>query len=182
MRKLLTIFFLLPLSSYACIELQKDSIKLEWTGYKTATKAGVKGTFKEIKHTGKTKGKDLKELLTGATLDIAIQTPSSGDAARDANLKNSFFKLIGEQAKATVKKVDAKHVWVDLTMGEKTVEVALAHELEDGELELEGTLDIFDFALNDAFASLNKQCRALHEGKTWTDVAIDVTAKVTACK
>lgn len=183
MRLLLTMLFLLPSLSFAqCLQLQKDSIKLEWTGYKTATKAPVSGTFTDVKYQGKEQGKDLATLVDGATMTIGLMTPSSGDPARDANLKNSFFKLIGETATAKVKGMQRGYLRVDLTMGKKTVEVALKPEIEDGEIELEGTIDIFDFALNDAFASLAKQCRALHEGKTWSDVGIEITAKVSKCK
>ncbi len=182
MRLLLTIFFLFPLAGHACLQLQQDSLKLTWAGYKTALKTPVKGSFKEITYAGKTQGKDVKELLNGAVLNIGLLTPSSGDVARDVNLKNNFFKIIGDKATARVTKVDAKHAWVALQMGEKTVEVVLEYELDDGELEMEGTLDIFDFALHDALAALNKACRALHEGKTWNDVAIEVEANVTPCK
>lgn len=183
MRFLLTIIFLLPSLSYAeCLRLQKDTIKVQWTGYKTATKAPVSGTFTDIQYKGKEQGKDLATLVDGASMTIGIMTPSSGDPARDANLKNSFFKLIGETATAKVKSLQRGYLRVDLTMGKKTVEVALKPEIEDGEIELEGTIDIFDFALNDAFASLAKQCRALHEGKTWSDVGIKITAKTAKCK
>lgn len=183
MRLLLTMLFLLPSLSFAeCLQLQKDSLKLQWTGYKTATKAGVSGTFTDVKYNGKSKGKDLAELVDGAVMTIGLSTPSSGDASRDANLKNHFFKLIGDKATAKVKGLQRGYLRVDLTMGKKTVEVALKPEIKDGEIKMNGTLDILDFALNDAFASISKQCRALHEGKTWSDVAIEVTAKTTACK
>lgn len=182
MRLVLTMIFLLPLTSYACLQLDKSSLKLQWTGYKTATKAGVNGTFTDIKYEGKDQGKDLAELITGSSMQIGLMTPSSGDASRDANLKNGFFKKVGATATAKVKGVERGFVRVDLTMGKKTVEVALKPEIKDGEVELKGTLDILDFGLNGALTSINKVCRALHEGKTWSDVAILVTAKTTACK
>lgn len=182
MRFLLTIFFILPLTSHACLELQKDSIELKWTGYKTAAKLGVSGTFETVKYDGKSTAKDLDTLLVGSSLTMDIQSPKSGDASRDANLTKSFFKLIGKTASAKVKKMDRGLARVDVKLGKKTVEVALKPELKDNKLELTGTLDMLDFAIGDAYKAISKTCRALHEGKTWNDVAIKVTANVTPCK
>jgi hypothetical protein len=38
---------------------------------------------------------------------------------------------------------------------------------------------VLEFALNDQFNALHKACKTLHEGKTWTDVEISVTADFT---
>lgn len=182
MRYLLTILFILPLTTHACLELQKDSVKVQWTGYKTAAKLGVSGIFTDVKHDGKTTAETIDDLINGASITMNLSTPSSGDASRDANLKNKFFKLIGNQATAKVTKVAKGLARVDVKMGKKTVEVALSPDLKDDILTLTGTLDMFDFAIDSAFASISKTCRALHEGKTWNDVAIKVTANVTPCK
>src|SRR5690606_24738591 len=156
--------------------------KLQWTGYKTATKAGVNGTFENITYSGKTQGKDLGDLIEGASLTMGLMSPKSGDAGRDANLTKGFFKLIGETATAKVTKMERGFVRTDVKLGKKTVEVALKPELKDNVLEMNGTLDLFDFGLGKALTSINKLCRALHEGKTWNDVAVKVTASVTPCK
>lgn len=182
MRYLLTMLFILPITTHACLELKQDSIDVQWTGYKTAAKVGVSGTFKEITYTGKTKADDVDDLLTGSALTMNLSTPSSGNAGRDMNLKTKFFKLIGNQAIASVKKIEKGLARVDVKMGKKVVDVALVPDLKDDVLTLTGTLDMFDFAIDSAFASIAKTCRALHEGKTWNDVAIKVTATVTPCK
>ncbi len=182
MRYLLTMLFILPLTTHACLELQKDSVKVQWTGYKTAAKVGVSGVFTDIKHEGKTKAETIDDLIHGASLTINLLTPSSGNTARDANLKDKFFKLIGKEASAKVNKIEKGLARVSLKMGKKSVDVSLVPDLKDDVLTLSGTLDIFDFAIESAFASISKTCRALHEGKTWNDVAIKVIANVTPCK
>ncbi|MBH47711.1 MAG: hypothetical protein CME71_06035 [Halobacteriovorax sp.] len=182
MRLLLTILFIFPLTSHACLELDQKSIALQWTGYKTAAKLGVSGTFEEVTYKGKTKAKDLAELLVGAQLDMNITTPKSGDASRDSNLKNSFFKLIGKNATAKVTKFERGLARVDVKLGSKTVEVALSPDLSADKLVMTGTLDMYDFAIDKAYKSISTVCRALHEGKTWNDVAVKVTANVTPCK
>ena len=131
MRYLLTMLFILPLTSHACLELQKDSVKVQWTGYKTAAKVGVSGIFTDVKHDGKTKAETIDDLINGASLTMNLSTPSSGNAARDLNLKDKFFKLVGKQAVAKVKKIDKGLARVDLKMGKKTVDVALVPDLKD---------------------------------------------------
>ena len=42
MRYLLTMLFILPITTHACLELKQDSIDVQWTGYKTAAKVGVR--------------------------------------------------------------------------------------------------------------------------------------------
>lgn len=182
MRFLLTMFFIFPLTTHACLELKQDSIKVQWTGYKTAAKVGVSGIFTDVKHQGKTKAETIDDLINGASLAIKLSTPSSGDASRDSNLKNKFFKLIGNEANAKVTTISKGLARVDLKMGKKTVDVALVPDLKDDVLTLTGTLDMFDFAIDSAFASISKTCLALHEGKTWNDVALKITANVTPCK
>lgn len=182
MRLLLTIFFLLASSStYARLCLDQESIKLQWTGYKTATKAPVSGSFTNVKFEGKTQATTLNEIIKDATMTIDLTGPISGDPARDTNLTKYFFNLVGKQATATITNINRGYAWANLKLGSKTIEVALRPELVGEQLSLKGTIDLFDFALTQALQSLNKACRALHEGKTWNDVAIEVTAKITKC-
>ena len=50
--------------------------------------------------------------------------------------------------------------------------------VKDELLKASGTIDMFDFALNKAHASISKACYDLHAGKTWSDVAVSAEIKL----
>ena len=80
-----------------------------------------------------------------------------------------------------VNKIDSNYLYVDMTLAGKTVKVPMKYDIEDGELEAEGIIDVLDFALSENLAALNKACYALHEGKTWSDVQIEIESKFSKC-
>jgi hypothetical protein len=96
-------------------------------------------------------------------------------------LKNDYTLLYtsGKVLKVTDKKVN-----VAITLNNKTIEVPLNYTFENNQLVAKGTIDVFDFSLNDQLKKLNKACFALHEGKTWNDVNIEISATTqnTQCK
>ena len=67
-------------------------------------------------------------------------------------------------------------------MNGKTLDIPLSYEYKNRKLSAKGVIDVFDFAMSDELAALNKACFALHEGKTWSDVAIGIDAEFTSCK
>ena len=69
-----------------------------------------------------------------------------------------------------------------LTLNGQTKEVPLTYTFEGNKLEAQGAIDVFDFVLNDQLAEINKACYALHEGKTWNDVGIALSAQFSSCK
>lgn len=169
----------LSLSSVAadCVQLAKDAPKVTWTAFKTPAKAGVNGTFGETAINAKA-AKNIQELMNNATFSINTKSSSTKDSARDANIDKNFFSLFKEAGKITGKvlKVTDKKVNVAITLNNKTVEVPLNYSFENNQLIAKGTIDVLDFALNDQLKKLNKACFALHEGKTWNDVNIELVA------
>jgi hypothetical protein len=70
-----------------------------------------------------------------------------------------------------------------LTLNAKTVKVPMKFAIDAGTFTADGTLDVMDFGLSNAFASLHKACEALHTGadgvsKTWTPVDLKITSKM----
>lgn len=175
----------LSLSSMAaeCVALAKDVPQVTWTAFKTPAKAGVNGTFTNTSIVATT-AKNAQDLMSTATFTIDTNTSSTKDAARDANIDKNFFSLFKNPGKITGKvlKVTDKKVNVAITLNGKTIEVPMKYTLEDNKIVANGTIDVFDFALNDQLKKLNKACFALHEGKTWNDVNIQLVAKTESAK
>lgn len=162
-----------------CYQVDTANTKIEWTAYKTAKKAGVGGEFKkfEIKTT-KDKGA-IKDLLKGARFTIDVNSVHTKDASRDMKIERFFFKDM--KVSGVVNKIDNNYLYVDMTLAGKTVKVPMKYDIEDGELEAEAVIDVLDFALGKNLAALNKACYALHEGKTWSDVKIEIESDFKKC-
>lgn len=179
MKFILSFFLFSSLSYGACF---KDAT-VDWSAYKTPTKAAVGGTFKGVSFTSN-KGESISEMLTGATFKIDASTVSTKDKGRDLKIAKFFFSTLdgGSEISGVVKKVSAKTITVAITMNGKTLDVPLSYEYKNQKLSAKGVIDVFDFAMNDELSALNKACYALHQGKTWSDVAIGINAEFQSCK
>ncbi len=196
MKILLTSTFFLFLTSIVLAEcpdatnaeysIDKDSIEVGWVGFKFTNKTGVPGKFSRFEADLPESAESLTELLQGVKFEIDTLSVDSGDPIRDKSLREALFGIIADGGKISgkVAKIDGNEAYVALTMNGVERSVPLSFSVnEDGLLEAEGTIDMLDFAMNDAFASIHKRCELLHTGtdgvsKTWTVVDLKLQAKV----
>jgi len=203
MKKILLSLITLISLSYAtqpaatgCVLVQPSNMNITWKAYKTLGKLGVGGKFTAVKYTpAALEGKNFKELFVGSKVSIDVSKIDTGNPGRDETLVKDFFSLFkgkmieGEITK--IKKTD-KHVKgkprtgnidVKITMNEKTLTIPMTYVYSEGKFDAKGTIDLFDFAANDALTSINKSCFDLHKGKTWSDVSIgfSTTIEATLC-
>ncbi len=154
--------------------------KLTWTAYKTPKKVGVSGTFDNIKVQGNKNSDNIEDVLTGATFVINGLSVNSNNDIRDPKLVKFFFKNL---ARPTFKGEfgEFKNGNVDVTLTFNDVEnvSAFKYTIQDNELKINGSIDILeDFKAKNAFNAIHEACNQLHEGKTWTDVSIEVVTKM----
>ncbi|CBW27265.1 putative periplasmic protein [Halobacteriovorax marinus SJ] len=178
MKFILSLFLFTSIAQAACF---KDAT-IGWSAYKTPAKAAVGGTFKGVSFTSN-KSEDIKEILTGATFNLDASTVFTKDKGRDAKIAKFFFSTLegGSKITGVVKKVSGKVITVAITMNAKTVDVPLSYDYKNGKLSAKGVVDVFDFAMSDELSALNKACAALHQGKTWNDVAVNLEANFGKC-
>lgn len=150
--------------------------KIEWKAFKTAEKVGVKGSFDKVALTDvNADAPTLAEALEGANFEVETATVNTNDAGRDSKLKDYFFQKMNGNITGTFGAFKDGKVLVSLTMNGITKEKEFAFEADEDSIELKGSIDIIaDFSANTAFQSLHEICKDLHEGKTWTDVEIEV--------
>jgi hypothetical protein len=166
-----------------------DSIQLEWTAYKTSEKVPVQGKFGVSNLTGPMTGGNLNELLTGLKLEIDSGSLLTGDAGRDVTIKQFFFDKFNPADKinasvASLAGDDQKgvlHVTIEMNGVTKTIPFAYQVSSE-GMLEAKATIQLFDFNLQEAFASLHQACEDKHTGKdgvskTWDTVDLLLMGK-----
>ncbi len=161
-----------------------------WTAYKTTDKAPVSGGFATTTLSPTKPAPSVVGALNGVTMTIDPASVSSGNEGRDHTLREKYFGLFMPKTEFTagvvaVKGDDQKGT-VDLNIGMNGVSktVAFAYEVAaDGTLSANASIEMMDFGLKAAFDSIHEACKLLHTGedgvsKTWTDVALTVTAKL----
>ena len=156
---------------------QKDlNYTLSWTAFKTPEKVGVSGSFTDIKLSGLNKeASSIEKELQGATFVVTTSSVTTKDAARDQTLVASFFSQMTGNISGFFGDFSKDKVLIHLTMNGKTIEKEFDYTVIENGVHITGSIDIIsDFAAQSAFNSLHEACKALHEGKTWSDVDISV--------
>ena len=161
-----------------------------WTAYKTTEKAPVSGGFTTTTLSPTVAAPSLAGALDGVTMTIDPASVSSGNEGRDLTLRDKYFGLFTPTTEFTagvvsVKGDDTKGT-IDLNIGMNGVSktVPFTYDLAaDGTLSAKASIEMMDFGLQAAFDSIHEACKLLHTGadgvsKTWTDVALTVTAKI----
>ncbi|MEC9283271.1 MAG: YceI family protein [Bdellovibrionota bacterium] len=190
--KYFVLLTLLALPSWAnqCLELDKDTFSLKFTGYKFTEKAGVTGEFKNTQFSAPSKGQ-LSDILSNAMIFIDTTSIDAGNEARNTNISSSLFKTLvdGHSIRAIAKKIDTNEnkLFVDLYMGRKIQEVVLNYSYNKNLIKIDGSIDLLKLGFNKAFEALANKCGPLHTGKdgkakTWSDVAINLSIKTKQCK
>ena len=161
--------------------LDSEAIEFNWTAFKTPKKAPVGGTFADLGFKKENyHAKDLSELMTQIEFSIDTSSVRTKNTARDANIVKWFFQQIagGMNFTGKVKKLTEKSVVVDVTANKVTKTITMNRTNKNNTLVAAATVNLMDFNLSKALASINKACYELHNGKTWEDVDIKVTFPV----
>ena len=174
--------------------MEQDSVKVEWTAFKTTEKTPVHGNLKELKIETPAKSvKSLKELLTKTKASGQIDSEKksdSGNPARDLTLFQKFFSLIASQAKFNGSLNHFKgndqsgDVDLNLSLNGQKKSIAMKYTLsETGAFEVVGEFDMNDWGLAPALESIHQACETLHKGKdgvskTWPNVGLKLTANI----
>ncbi|GAB4014521.1 MAG: YceI family protein [Bdellovibrio sp.] len=177
------LLLLLPVFANAeCLQISEKDLLVKWTAFKTPAKVGVGGQFSTFKFDGKNKGTSIKDITYGLGLKIDHQSVSTGNEARDAKIAKFFFSTTkNKEIFARVTKIDDKNITLKVNMNGVDRDVPMSYTILGNELKAQGVIDVFDFSMNKQLAAINKACMALHEGKTWSDVNLELTAQFKAC-
>lgn len=182
----MSLSLLLPLSAQAeCSLSNKGATPLiGFKAFKTAAKVGVPGTFSKVTWQGSEKAKTLQDLLKGQKFEIDTSSVKTKNPARDQKIFKFFFsELAGSSSiSGTITKVSSKDVSVEISLNGKKKLVPLNYSFKDSKFHAIGHIDLLDFAAEGPLASINKACYALHEGKTWSHVELEVNHSLPGCK
>ena len=178
MKKILVILLAtVVMVSAACTVEKITPIDVAWTGYKTPKKVGVEGGFLAIVYKGKEEAVTVPALLLKSQVMIEVNNVDSKNSFRDAKLVQFFFNMMqGAVIVADVVSIkgDDKSgtLVVNVGMNNKAIDVPMTYTVNNGKLQAKGKLDLLDFNAQEPLKMLTLNCYALHEGKTWSDVAV----------
>lgn len=180
---LICAFFAFKASAEQCFQVNDKNIELKWTAYKTPAKAGVSGSFSKIKLKGPLKGKTIAKVVETTTFEIDALSVNTKNPDRDAKLVKNIFKTIaGKKITGKFTSMAKGELTVLITMNGVTREVPMSYKENNNAIMANGYIDMLDFSMKGQLSAINKACYELHEGKTWSDVALTLLAKFTPCK
>ena len=179
-------------------ELVPETPKIEFVGYKTTQKVGVTSTFKQFHVKTSKNAKSLKDLLKTAKFELDASSVESGNELRNTNLRDHFFTQIKkyQRINGSVQSVADGMITFNLNLNSISKPVSLDYTVTPADhtagissgskmsrLEMKGVIDVLEFNLSSALASLNQVCMDLHKGsdgisKTWSTVNLIVKAQV----
>jgi polyisoprenoid-binding protein YceI len=167
-------------------DYQKEGSTLGWTAFKTPKKVGVGAKFSDFTINAKN-AKSTDDLLASATFEINSQSIDSGDKGRDMKIAQFFFKnmLKGTKISGKVLKVSNNVADVEMTMNGATKVISMTSKFDEASSKLivKGSLDVLEFGMKDNLASITKACYEKHEGVTWPNVDLELSAAVKkSCK
>jgi polyisoprenoid-binding protein YceI len=164
--------------------------QVRWTAFKTTAKVGVGGQFDQVNVTAGEKSTKITDVIQEIKFNIPTSSTNTANEDRDAKIVKSFFGVMNETDLiiGQVKSVEGDNTsgtcTFYLTLNNIEKEAVLNYTVEDGTIKLVGEIDLVNWSAEDAVASLNKICEALHTGedgvsKTWSvvELAIETTVK-----
>ncbi len=162
-----------------------EKVKLTWTAYKTPLKAAVSGSFNNLGLGKAKKANSLKKLVKGMSFDIKTDSVNSSNPARDKKIYTYFFKKMvnGDSISGKIKDWSKKKLIVELKINGVMTSLPLAVEVKKNTIVANGYIDILDLGMKKSLEGINEACNLLHQGKTWSDVALNLTiATEKSCK
>ena len=152
---------------------------VKWTAYKTTDKVAVKGKFNTINITNSKKAATVKDALNGILFSIPVSSIFSNEATRDSKLKEFFFGAMKNTSFISgTFDINDNGSFANITMNGMSKTIPLTLNIDGQAVKFSNTINLTDWDLGIAIASLNKACFDLHKGpdgvsKTWDEVQIE---------
>ena len=187
-KKTFVVIVFIGLSSFSlsalgegCVQTSNKDVLVQFTGFKTPKKVGVKGLFSSVK-IKKHRGKSWQSAILNNEITIDASKISSGDAGRDVKIATFFFK--GQSIRARFVKLNekARTLVLSVTMnGVTQSNINMFYKVQEKTLVAKGQLDVLKFQMSKHLSDLTKACYEKHQGKTWPGVDVQLTVKMKPC-
>ncbi len=175
MKKVVLALAVLAVSVFGYSASGEPSIKI--TGYKTAAKTPVDGTFKKVTFMSKADA-NFAKFLQSLSAKIDTMSIETKMPLRNNNISSTLFQLAEDkEIMAVVKKAagDDKKGTLDMEISFNKVKkmVKMNYQVAGGVLKAMADIDILDFNMQKPFDAFSTKCKGLHSGKTWSEFKIE---------
>lgn len=156
-----------------------ETSTVKWTAYKTTDKVAVNGKFNTINITKSKEGSSIEEAINGVHFSIPVSSIFSKDATRDSKLQEFFFNVMADTDMISGSfEINENKSVANITMNGVSKSIPVDLKIDGQKVTFTNTLQLKDWNLDAALASLNKACFELHKGpdgvsKTWDEVQIE---------
>lgn len=158
--------------------VKKEDIEVSWVAFKTPSKIGVTGYFRDIGVENDLVGTSLENLFSSINFNIDSESVDLNDALKNTNMKEAFFRLMSNQYMfGSFDYLSDNNVNLNVNMNNVERIVPMDLTLTEKEIIGHGIIDVYDFALGDSLLGINTRCYDYHAGKTWSDVEIKFNVK-----
>ena len=163
--------------------IDKESIKVNFSAYKSPNKVAVSGTFSDVVFKFGKKSESIASTLNNAQATIEPSNISVGDNLQNKNIKEFFIKKWAKpEIKVTLKNIiegnNVGTILANVRMNGKTQKVPMQYAIKNGILKASGVLDVSEFKLEEARQNLAQNTSDAIEGLIWSEVLIGFEAKV----
>ena len=156
-----------------------ETSTVKWTAFKTTDKVAVKGKFNTINITNSKKATTVEEALNGILFSIPVSSIFSNETTRDSKLKQFFFGAMkNTEFISGTFDINETGSFANITMNGISKSIPVKLNIDGQTVKFSNTINLNDWDLGNALASINKACFDLHKGsdgvsKTWDEVEIE---------
>lgn len=159
--------------------------QIYWTAFKLSDKVKVFGRLDSFLINGTKPAASMVEAISTSKFEIQTESVNSNDPVRDAKLAKIFFGgMEGNTISGKIISTTNSQAIVEITMNAQSKEVAMTVVEKEEKLELNGTINMLDWGIDNAFKAINEACSEKHTGpdgvnKLWEEVEIAIHSKFT---
>ncbi|MDE5591723.1 MAG: hypothetical protein K2I63_02030 [Helicobacter sp.] len=164
--------------------IDKNSITVDFQGYKTQNMVATAGTIKNGKFTFGKNENSITGIFSGAKATFSPKDIDMGVQLITDNIVNTFFKVLngGKDFNVEIIKVleadNQGSLTAKVTIGGQYEIIPLHYTIKDGKFVAKGTLDLFVFKNSaNALRELSKVAPG-HGGLSWSLVDITLSATI----
>lgn len=158
---------------------------LTWTAFKFTERVGVEGGFDAITVSAGKPGDVAWKAIDGIRFEIDTASVNTGNAGRDAKIRQHFFGRSAAFARITgrIKANSPGKATLFVEMNGQQHSVVVDISAGSDSVRLNGMIDVEQWGAGPAIAALNEVCAAVHTGedgvrKLWSEVALAATIPV----
>jgi len=161
----------------------QSNTKVEWTAFKLASKAPVKGQFTKFSVLGEAREATIEKILEKVAFNIDASSVDTKNAPRDMKIAKFFFSTMkgGANIQGKFENINEKSKTLDLVLNFNGFRnsVPMTYTIDGNNLVVSGDFSAENFSkfnMQKQVKALHKACEAKHGPKIWAEYELKLTS------